>query len=42
MDFVEKVFNWMLVIGLVLLAGRIMTAVFLFLDVPFTIFFGYV
>lgn len=39
MNFLEKVFNWMLVIGLALLVGRIMTVVFLFLDVPFTIFF---
>ncbi|MFJ7977217.1 hypothetical protein ACIQZI_16235 [Peribacillus sp. NPDC096379] len=39
MVFLEKLFNWMLVIGLVLLVGRIMTAVFLFLNVPFTTFF---
>ncbi|MFE8696428.1 hypothetical protein ACFYKT_08770 [Cytobacillus sp. FJAT-53684] len=39
MIFLEKVFNWMLIIGLLLLLGRIITAVFLFLDMPFTTFF---
>lgn len=39
MIFLEKLFNWMLVIGLVLLVGRIMTAMFLLLNVPFTTFF---
>ncbi|PAV28262.1 hypothetical protein CIL05_18010 [Virgibacillus profundi] len=39
MNFFKKLFDWMLVIGLVLLLGRIITAVFLFLDIPFTTFF---
>lgn len=39
MIFLEKVFNWMLVIGMVLLAGRIITMVFRFLDIPFINFF---
>jgi hypothetical protein len=39
MNFLEKLFNWMLVIGLFLMLGRIITAVFLFLDIPFTTLF---
>ncbi|WP_078380549.1 hypothetical protein [Sutcliffiella halmapala] len=39
MDYLKKVFNWMVVIGLVLLLGRVITAVFFFLDIPFTTFF---
>ncbi|MGE7758736.1 hypothetical protein [Peribacillus sp. NPDC097895] len=39
MDFLGKVFNWMVIIGLILLLGRIVTAVFLFMDIPFTSFF---
>ncbi|GAB3046839.1 hypothetical protein [Virgibacillus ainsalahensis] len=39
MKFFKIVFDWMTVIGLVLLLGRIITAVFLLLDIPFTTFF---
>jgi putative effector of murein hydrolase len=39
MHFLEKLFNWMLVIGLVLMVGRIVTAILMFLDIPFTSFF---
>ncbi|MBP2079475.1 hypothetical protein [Oceanobacillus polygoni] len=35
----KQIFDWMTVIGLILLLGRILTAVFLFLDIPFTSFF---
>lgn len=34
-----KLFDWMIVVGLILLLGRILTAVFLLLDIPFTSFF---
>jgi len=36
---VKKIFDWLLVIGLVLMLGRIITAVFMFLNIPFTTFF---
>ncbi|PKG22328.1 hypothetical protein [Niallia nealsonii] len=39
MKWLEKLLNWMLVIGLLLLAGRIITAVCMFLKIPFTSFF---
>ncbi|MEK4404474.1 hypothetical protein MKZ26_08480 [Sporosarcina sp. FSL K6-6792] len=39
MNFIEKVFNWMVMIGLGLLVGRIITLVFRLLDIPFTTFF---
>jgi len=39
MKFIEKLFNWMLVVGLLMLVGRVVTAVFLFMDKPFTTFF---
>ena len=35
----KQLFDWMTVIGLILLLGRILTAIFLFLDIPFTSFF---
>jgi hypothetical protein len=39
MNFLEKVFNWMLVVGLIFMFGRIFTAVLKTMDVPFTTFF---
>jgi hypothetical protein len=39
MNFLEKVFNWMLVIGVLLLIGRVVTAILLFMDIPFISFF---
>ncbi|MGF2617576.1 hypothetical protein FZC84_16255 [Rossellomorea vietnamensis] len=39
MNFLEKVFNWMLVIGLIFMVGRLITAGFRLLDIPFTTFF---
>ncbi|WP_245827654.1 hypothetical protein [Paenisporosarcina indica] len=39
MNIVEKAFNWMLVIGMVLLLGRIVTLVLSLMDIPFTTFF---
>lgn len=39
MMLLEKVFNWLLVIGLLLMVGRLLTLVFMFLDIPFTTFF---
>ncbi|MED3791410.1 hypothetical protein P4571_02980 [Niallia alba] len=39
MVFFEKVFNWLLVIGLLLMVGRLLTLIFMFLDIPFTTFF---
>ncbi|EOR24049.1 hypothetical protein KGR20_14280 [Cytobacillus oceanisediminis] len=39
MVFFEKVFNWLLVIGLLLMVGRLLTLMFMFLDIPFTTFF---
>ncbi len=39
MVFFEKVFNWLLVIGLLLMVGRLLTLMFMFLDIPFTRFF---
>ncbi|MBM7553777.1 hypothetical protein [Thalassobacillus pellis] len=35
----EKLFNWMLVIGFALMIGRLLTFLFLLLDIPFTTFF---
>jgi|GEM_PF-6394570 len=35
MVFFEKVFNWLLVIGLLLMVGRLLTLMFMFLDIPF-------
>jgi ABC-type antimicrobial peptide transport system permease subunit len=39
MMLLEKLFNWMLIIGLALMVGRLITLVFMFLDIPFTTFF---
>ncbi|MFE4704462.1 hypothetical protein [Peribacillus simplex] len=39
MEFLRKVFNWMVVIGMILLLGRLITMAFLFLDIPFKTFF---
>lgn len=39
MRILEQLFNWMLVIGLVLMVGRILTAVLMFMDIPFITFF---
>jgi hypothetical protein len=39
MGFLGKLFNWMVVIGMILLIGRLITMVFLFLEIPFTTFF---
>jgi hypothetical protein len=39
MNFLEKVFNWLLVIGLIFMFGRLITAGFRHLDIPFTTFF---
>ncbi|TQR16293.1 hypothetical protein [Psychrobacillus soli] len=39
MKFLEQVFNWIFIIGVVLLIGRIVTMVFRFLDTPFITFF---
>ncbi|WP_312096648.1 hypothetical protein [Niallia sp.] len=39
MMFLEKVFNWLLFIGLILMAGRLLTLAFMLLDIPFTSFF---
>ncbi|MDQ8734303.1 hypothetical protein [Paenibacillus sp. LHD-38] len=39
MQTLEKIFNWMVVIGLLLLVGRIVTAVLKFMEIPFTTFF---
>ena len=39
MMLLEKIFNWLLIIGLVLMVGRLITLVFMFLDIPFTTFF---
>ncbi|MGG0846902.1 hypothetical protein [Peribacillus simplex] len=39
MNSLGKLFNWMVVIGMILLIGRLVTVVFLFLDIPFTTFF---
>ncbi|ASS95750.1 hypothetical protein [Peribacillus simplex] len=39
MEFLGKVFKWMVVIGMILLLGRLLTMAFLFLDIPFTTFF---
>jgi hypothetical protein len=39
MGFLGKLFNWMVVIGMILLIGRLITMAFLFLEIPFTTFF---
>ncbi|WP_113926692.1 hypothetical protein [Bacillus sp. P14.5] len=39
MNSLEKLFNWMLVIGLIFMVGRLITAGFRLLDIPFTTFF---
>ncbi|MCK2017245.1 hypothetical protein [Peribacillus frigoritolerans] len=39
MGFLGKLFNWMVVIGMILLIGRLITMAFLFLGIPFTTFF---
>ena len=39
MKFLKILFDWMLVIGIILMLGRIITAVSLFLAFPFTSFF---
>ncbi|MET4559338.1 ABC-type multidrug transport system permease subunit [Lysinibacillus parviboronicapiens] len=35
----KSIFNWMLMIGLILLAGRIITAICWFFAIPFTTLF---
>ncbi|MFJ5748003.1 hypothetical protein ACIP97_05275 [Peribacillus frigoritolerans] len=39
MGFLGNLFNWMVVIGMILLIGRLITMPFLFLEIPFTTFF---
>lgn len=39
MGFWGKLFNWMVVIGVILLIGELITMAFLFLEIPFTTFF---
>ncbi|USK73878.1 hypothetical protein [Peribacillus frigoritolerans] len=39
MVFWGRLFNWMVVVGLILLIGRLITMAFLFLEIPFTTFF---
>ncbi|MGG0410791.1 hypothetical protein [Peribacillus simplex] len=39
MGFLGRVFNWMVVIGMILLIGRLITMALLFLEIPFTSFF---
>ncbi len=39
MGFWGKLFNWMVVIGVILLIGGLITMAFLFLEIPFTTFF---
>lgn len=39
MVFFGNLFNWMVVIGMILLIGRLITMAFLFLEIPFTTFF---
>lgn len=39
MGFWGRLFNWMVVVGLILLIGRLITMAFLFLKIPFTTFF---
>ncbi|MEV5030666.1 hypothetical protein [Paenibacillus sp. LPE1-1-1.1] len=39
MRTLEKIFNWMVVIGLLLLVGRIITVILRYFEVPFTTFF---
>lgn len=35
----RSLFNWMLVIGLILLGGRLVTLICRYFDIPFTTFF---
>lgn len=35
----KTLFNWLLIIGLILLGGRIVTAICVYFDIPFTTFF---
>ncbi len=35
----KALFNWMFVIGLILLAGRLVTVICRYFDIPFTSFF---
>lgn len=35
----RALFNWMLVIGLILLGGRLVTLICRYFDIPFTTFF---
>ncbi|MCS1391642.1 MULTISPECIES: hypothetical protein [Lysinibacillus] len=35
----KALFNWMLVIGLILLGGRLVTLICRYFDIPFTTFF---
>lgn len=39
MKVLAQIFNWMLVIGLLLMGGRIITFVLYLMDIPFTSFF---
>ncbi|MCY8937459.1 hypothetical protein [Peribacillus frigoritolerans] len=39
MGFLGNLFNWMAVIGIILLIGRLITMLFLFLEIPFMTFF---
>lgn len=39
MGFLGNLFNWMVVIGMILLIGRLITMLFLFLEIPLTTFF---
>ncbi|MGE7636156.1 hypothetical protein [Peribacillus frigoritolerans] len=39
MGFLGNLFNWMVVIGMILLIGRLIPMAFLFLEIPFTTFF---
>ncbi|MGM9988541.1 MAG: hypothetical protein ACI35O_15145 [Bacillaceae bacterium] len=39
MKFIKQLFDWMLVIGIILMVGRIITLICMKLDIPFTAFF---
>lgn len=39
MSCLKRLFDWMFAIGIMLMLGRILTALLLFLDIPFTSFF---
>ncbi|WP_139691908.1 hypothetical protein [Sporolactobacillus terrae] len=39
MTFLEKLFHWMVLIGLLLLFGRVLTLIFRFMNRPFPTFF---